>query len=111
MFARCFTVCLLAAPFLIGKPAPLFMAPSPIVAAPLFTAQVTAKIWGNLTRTVQTNSEGQFRLEFLPIGNYSMEVAAAGFKKFVQKGVTLEVNVTARVDAVLDLGRSLKKCR
>jgi hypothetical protein len=68
-------------------------------------AQVTAKNLGtNLTRSAETNAEGQYRLEFLPIGSYSVEVTATGFKKFVQKGITLDVNVNARVDAPLDLG-------
>jgi len=68
-------------------------------------AQITAKNLGtNLTRTAQTNTEGQYRLEFLPIGDYSLEVTATGFKKYVQKGITLTVNVNARVDAVVDVG-------
>ena len=40
----------------------------------------------------------------MPIGAYSVEVTATGFKKSVQKGITLEVNVNARVDASLDVG-------
>lgn len=68
-------------------------------------AQITAKNLGtNLTRTAQTNSEGQYRLEFLPVGDYSVEVTATGFKKYLQKGITLTVNVNARVDAVVDVG-------
>ena len=68
-------------------------------------AQVTATNTAtNLSRTAQTNTDGQYRLEFLPIGAYTVEVTAQGFKKFVQKGITLEINRTARVDATLDVG-------
>jgi hypothetical protein len=68
-------------------------------------AQVTATNVGtNQARSAKTNAEGQYRFEFLPIGEYTVEMTAAGFKKFVQKGVLLEVNVAARVDSTLDVG-------
>ena len=70
-------------------------------------AQVTAVNTGtNLTRTSETNAEGLYRFEFMPIGSYSVEVTVKGFKKFVQKGITLDVNVSSRVDASLDIGDS-----
>ncbi|MEO8029118.1 MAG: carboxypeptidase-like regulatory domain-containing protein, partial [Bryobacteraceae bacterium] len=58
----------------------------------------------NFTRTVATNEEGEYRVEFLPVGEYTVEVAAAGFKKSVQKGIALAVNVPARADAALIVG-------
>src|SRR5580700_7126926 len=58
----------------------------------------------NLTRTMQTNAEGEFRIELLPIGNYSLEITSRGFKKVVRSGIVLEVNVPARADAVLQPG-------
>ena len=68
-------------------------------------AQVTATNTGtNLARSAQTTAEGTYRFEFMPIGAYTVEVTATGFKKFVQKGIALEVNVNARVDAALDIG-------
>src|SRR5262245_32933230 len=68
-------------------------------------AQVTAtNVQTNQARSVQTSAAGQYRFEFLPIGEYSVEMTATGFKKFVQKGVVLEVNVAARVDSTLDVG-------
>jgi len=68
-------------------------------------AKVTATNTGtNQARTGQTNAEGEYRFDFLPIGNYSVEVESQGFKKFVQKAVVLQVNVTQRVDAALDVG-------
>jgi Carboxypeptidase regulatory-like domain/TonB dependent receptor len=58
----------------------------------------------NLSRTAQTNTDGEYRVEFLPVGNYRVEIAAQSFKRFVRAGIVLEVNVPARVDAVLQLG-------
>jgi hypothetical protein len=68
-------------------------------------AQVTASNAAtNLTRIAQTNADGQYRFEFMPVGTYSIEVTAQGFKSFLQKGIVLDVNVTARVDASLIVG-------
>jgi hypothetical protein len=68
-------------------------------------AAVTATNVGtNQARTIQTNTEGEYRLDFLPIGDYSLEVSAQGFKKFLQKGITLQVSVIQRADASLDVG-------
>ena len=70
-------------------------------------AQVTATNTGtNFTRSVQTNGQGEYRIEFLPLGDYQVEVTAPGFKKFVQKGVTLQANLTSRVDAALQVGEA-----
>jgi hypothetical protein len=69
-------------------------------------AQVVATNAGTrLTRTMQTNVQGEYRMEFMPIGDYTVEVTAGGFRKSVQNGVTLEINVPTRVDARLDVGQ------
>ncbi|HKE22476.1 MAG TPA: MgtC/SapB family protein [Bryobacteraceae bacterium] len=69
------------------------------------TARFTAVNTGtNQTWTAQTNSQGEYRIEFLPVGDYAVEISADGFKKAVQKGVTLQVSVAARADAQLDIG-------
>ena len=56
------------------------------------------------TRTVPANEVGAYRLEFLPIGRYVVEVSLSGFKTAVRSGIVLNVNDTARVDAALSLG-------
>ena len=56
------------------------------------------------TRTVPTNEDGAYRLEFLPIGSYIVEVTLSGFKTSTRSGIVLNVNDTARVDASLSLG-------
>lgn len=58
----------------------------------------------NVTRQTQTDRLGIYIINLLPIGNYSIECTAQGFKKFVQNGIILELNRSARVDAVLQVG-------
>jgi hypothetical protein len=68
-------------------------------------ADVTAtNIDTNLSRSAKSNDQGQYRIEFLPIGNYQLEFSAPGFKKFVAKGIELKMNQDARVDAAMELG-------
>src|SRR5438876_2603154 len=68
-------------------------------------AQVTARNADTgLTRTVTSSDEGTYRLEFLPVGNYVLEVTSAGFKKAYLNGIVLKVNDTSRVDVALTVG-------
>src|SRR6266436_3031051 len=57
----------------------------------------------NLTRALETNSAGEYRIELLPVGSYRVEITKAGFKKVVLAGVVLQINVPARVDAMMQL--------
>src|SRR5579884_4088985 len=67
-------------------------------------AQVTAiNTATNYSRTAQTNNQGEYRLEFLPVGTYRVEVTAPGFQKLVRSGVVLEIAQPSRVDAQLQL--------
>jgi hypothetical protein len=73
--------------------------------AVIANVRVTATNTGtNLRRSVTTNQEGEYRIEFLPVGEYAVTVEASGFKRFIRNGVTLEVAQTARVDVSLDVG-------
>jgi hypothetical protein len=58
----------------------------------------------NISRTITTVADGSYSLLFLPIGRYRLEVNHAGFKKFEQTGIILEVNRNARVDGTLQVG-------
>jgi hypothetical protein len=58
----------------------------------------------NLSRSVETNEQGAYRIDFLPIGAYELEVSLPGFKTYIQKNIELKVNEPARVDAKLELG-------
>ncbi len=69
-------------------------------------AQVTARnVDTGLTRTVTSSDAGTYRLEFLPVGNYVLEVTTAGFKKSYLNGIVLQVNDTSRVDVTLTVGQ------
>ncbi|MFZ3199700.1 MAG: carboxypeptidase regulatory-like domain-containing protein [Candidatus Acidiferrales bacterium] len=68
-------------------------------------AEVTAlNVDTKLSRSTETNGEGEYTISLLPVGNYELDVSAPGFKKFVRTGIVLELNVPARVDAVMQLG-------
>src|SRR5947209_6073226 len=54
--------------------------------------------------STSSNAMGDYLLIALPVGNYRVEVESPGFKKFVHRGVVLEINQNARVDARLELG-------
>lgn len=58
----------------------------------------------NFTRQATTDASGQYAIRLLPTGAYRVEVNAPNFKKFVQTGIVLEVNRSARVDPVLEVG-------
>jgi hypothetical protein len=69
-------------------------------------AQVTARnVDTGLTRTVNSGDDGTYRLEFLPVGNYVVEVTTTGFKKAYLNGIVLQVNDTIRVDVALTVGQ------
>jgi outer membrane receptor protein involved in Fe transport len=69
-------------------------------------AEVTARnVDTGLTRTVTSGAEGAYRIEFLPVGNYVLEVTSAGFKKAYLNNIVLRINETARVDVALTVGQ------
>lgn len=69
-------------------------------------AQVTGRnVDTGLTRTVTSSDVGTYRLEFLPVGKYDIEVAYTGFKKALVSGIVLQVNDTSRVDVSLAVGQ------
>lgn len=69
------------------------------------SATVTARnIDRNISRTMQTGSEGHYRFENLPVGPYEVSVEATGFSKYVQTGITLILNQNAVVDVSMKTG-------
>lgn len=58
----------------------------------------------NARSTVQTDASGNYTAPQLPRGSYRVEVSARGFKRFVQGGITLQIQQTARVDIQLTVG-------
>ena len=66
-------------------------------------ATVTARnTQTNITRTTQTDDDGRYRLEGLPIGQYEVSVESSGFAKFTQTGIGLDVNQIAVVDVAMN---------
>src|SRR5580704_14522678 len=65
---------------------------------------IVTNVGTGLTRVTKTGSAGEYRVDQLPVGEYQVEITSQGFKKFVSRGIMLEINVIARVDASLGLG-------
>ena len=55
-------------------------------------------------REVQSSSNGEFVFIEVPIGSYEIAVTVQGFKKYVRKGITLDLNQVLTVDVALQLG-------
>jgi len=58
------------------------------------------------TREVQTGANGDYIFLEVPVGSYEVDVDQAGFKKFVRKGVALDLNQVVAVDITLQVGGS-----
>jgi outer membrane receptor protein involved in Fe transport len=68
-------------------------------------AKVTARNQGtSIERTAQTDSEGNYQLAALPVGNYSVEVEMQGFKRQLLSSLTMEVGRTVVRDFSLEVG-------
>ena len=58
----------------------------------------------NLTRSVNTNENGDFEIVDLPRGTYRLTGSHPGFKTFVAENVVLESSQIRRVDVAFELG-------
>lgn len=97
-----------------------------LLAAGLVYASVTASISGTVTdasgaaiigatvtvtnvetsmaQTQQTNGQGLYSFQDLPIGKYNLSVEQKGFKGYRQTGLVLDVNAALIVDVALQVG-------
>ncbi len=57
-----------------------------------------------MTRSVSTDGLGEYNLKLLPVGSYTVRIEATGFSTYVQRGITVDVNENARIDAQLRPG-------
>jgi hypothetical protein len=55
-------------------------------------------------RRVESNAVGDFTVSVLPPGQYQVSILKPGFRKMVYSNLSLDVDQTLRVDAVLQLG-------
>ena len=68
-------------------------------------AEVVALNTGTgVKRTVETNAEGFYSFEALPLGTYEVDVNKAGFKGYRETGLVVNVNSALVVDARLEVG-------
>ena len=58
----------------------------------------------NIARTIDSGKDGDYLFPQISIGTYEVEVEQQGFKKYVRKGIKLEINQNARLDIVLQVG-------
>src|SRR4051794_35623962 len=65
---------------------------------------VTSLETGLVVRST-SNESGQFTSQFLPVGNYKIQVAAAGFKTANRPSQKLDVGTTQRLDFKLTVGQ------
>jgi hypothetical protein len=56
------------------------------------------------TRDVQSGASGEYIFIEVPVGTYELNVTQAGFKKYLRKGVALDLNQVISVDITLQLG-------
>jgi hypothetical protein len=72
-------------------------------AVPGATVTITEVNKGTVSQYA-TDPEGAFVAPFLIPGTYEIAVELSGFRKYVHRGVVLQVNQRARVDATLEVG-------
>jgi hypothetical protein len=63
----------------------------------------------SLTRSTTSDAKGNYVLVALPVGHYWLEAEAAGFKKYVQEGISLDVNQAATVQIQLAVGTNTQE--
>jgi hypothetical protein len=57
------------------------------------------------TEMTETGPSGSFIFQFLPVGHYELIVTKGGFQKYVQSGITLQVNDNPKIEVRLSVGR------
>ena len=68
-------------------------------------ATVTATdIERNQSKSAKTGQAGEYRIDFLLTGNYSVTVSANGFKKYLQRGLQLNAGAPVTVDVSMSTG-------
>ncbi|MGB7282132.1 MAG: carboxypeptidase-like regulatory domain-containing protein, partial [Candidatus Acidiferrum sp.] len=60
-------------------------------------------------RTMQSGSNGEYLFIEVPVGSYEIDVSLPGFKKFIRKGIALDLNQVVSVDITLVIGSAAEK--
>jgi len=58
------------------------------------------------TREVQTGANGEYIFIEVPVGTYEINLTLQGFKKYLRRGIALDLNQVLTVDIALQLGGS-----
>jgi hypothetical protein len=58
----------------------------------------------NVLRDTESGENGEYLFLEVPVGTYTIEVTQQGFKKYVRKGLTLNLNEVIGVDIALTIG-------
>src|SRR5215475_156037 len=82
---------------LISDPAGAVIPNAPVEAKNTVTGVVSS---------AATSATGNYVFASLPAGEYEISVGAAGFKKLVRTGITVQQLQTTRVDLALEIGAS-----
>ena len=56
------------------------------------------------SRAGVSDNAGEYKIEYLPVGSYTVQVDAPGFKRFVQENVVLTVDQTQTLNIILTVG-------
>jgi outer membrane receptor protein involved in Fe transport len=59
-----------------------------------------------IARETTSDKNGSYLFTLVPIGTYELSAEQKGFKKYVRKGITLDVNQNAKVDITTQLGET-----
>jgi hypothetical protein len=77
---------------------------------PVPQAKVTVEnIATGFSQTVMTGDTGEYDFPRLPIGTYKLAIEKRGFDTYIQSGITLTVNQSARQQVTLKLGQVTEK--
>ena len=69
------------------------------------TATVKAtNVETGFTRSAQPNGYGEYRIDYLPVGKYTIEATAPTFERYVQENLALDVEQTLTVEVKLVAG-------
>ena len=56
------------------------------------------------SRSAPTNGYGEYRIDYLPVGKYTVEVESKGFERFIQENLSLDVDQKLTLDVALTVG-------
>lgn len=72
---------------------------------PNATITVVNEATGVENKTISVGS-GEYRFSNLPVGSYTLSVEAPGFTRYVNKGVAIQLNLTATSNVTLGIGQA-----